>query len=111
MKRFLKTHLNRFLPNAVRRSIKNRLAAKFVSPVMSNIDLEETNGALKCTFDHDRSFLAPLNCRHDLGYFTNTAEGRAEFDSIARTSRDGGILFDIGAHSGLVSALFCAANL
>ena len=110
MKRFLKTHLNRFLPSAVRRSIKQRMAAKFVTDVASKIEVEQTSAALKCRIEDDISFLAPLNCTHDLAYFTNTSEGRAEFDSIARTSRVGGFLFDIGAHSGLVSALFCSAN-
>jgi hypothetical protein len=39
-----------------------------------------------------------------------TLDGRAEFYSIARAARSGGVLFDIGAHSGVVSALFSAAN-
>ena len=110
MKRFLKTHLNRFLPSAMRNSIKHRMAAKFVTPVTSKIEVEQTSSALKCIIENDVSFLAPVNCVNDLAYFTTTSEGRAEFDSIARAARVGGFLFDIGAHSGLVSALFCAAN-
>ena len=110
MKRFLKTHLNRFLPAPVRDAIKRRASAKFVAPVMSQIRVEERPACLNCKVDHDISFLAPANCKHDLAYFTDTVEGRVEFDGIARAARSGGILFDIGAHSGLVSALFCAAN-
>jgi FkbM family methyltransferase len=110
MKRLLKTYLNRFLPSSLRNSIKQRLSAKFVEPVTSKFHAEVTPTALKCKIDNDISFLAPLNCDHDLTYFVDTAEGRAEFDSIARVSRTGGFLFDVGAHSGLVSALFCAAN-
>lgn len=109
MKRFLKTHLNRFVPSAARNSIKRRMAAKFVAPVTSNIRIEETRGALKCIID-EIAFLAPASCLQDLKYFVETAEGRSEFDGIARGARDGGVLFDIGAHSGLISALFCAAN-
>jgi FkbM family methyltransferase len=111
MKRFLKTHLNRFLPSSVRSSIKRRMSAKFVAPVTSKFQIEQTPAALNCKIDNDISFLAPSHCKHDLAYFTDTTEGRAEFDSIARAARAGGVLFDIGAHSGLISALFCAANL
>jgi FkbM family methyltransferase len=110
MKRFLKTHLNRFLPDAVRSSIKRRMSAKFVAPVRSRICVEERPACLNCKVDDNISFLAPGNCKHDLAYFTDTVEGQVEFDGIARAARSGGVLFDIGAHSGLVSALFCAAN-
>jgi len=110
MKRFLKTHLKRFVPSGMRDSVKRRMAAKFVGPVASKIEIENGSGAVKCTVDDDISFLAPLDCIHELNYFGETAEGRSEFDGIARASRSGGVLFDIGAHSGLVSALFCAAN-
>jgi FkbM family methyltransferase len=110
MKRFLKTHLNRFLPAAVRSSIKQRMAARFVAPITSQIAVEKASTALRCQIDDDITFLAPENCKHDLAYFTDTVEGQVEFDGIALAARTGGILFDIGAHSGLVSALFCAAN-
>ena len=110
MKRFLKTHFNRFLPDAMRSLIKKRLAARFVAPVTSQVSVEETPIALKCRIGNDLSFLAPSNCNYDLAYFIETAEGRAEIDGIARAARTGGVLFDIGAHSGLISALFCAAN-
>lgn len=110
MKRFLKTHLKRFVPSGVRTSIKRRMAAKFVAPVTSNIKIEETSNSLRCIIDNEISFLAPLDCIHDLNYFAETAEGRSEFDGIVRAVKNGGVLFDIGAHSGLISALFCAAN-
>jgi len=110
MKRFLKTHLNRFLPSAVRSSIKDRFAARFIAPVTSNIEVVRTPAALNCRIDEDVSFLAPFNCNDELSYLANTPQGRAEFDSVARAGRGGGVLFDIGAHSGLISALFCAGN-
>ncbi|HUE40995.1 MAG TPA: hypothetical protein VMO75_03615, partial [Chthoniobacterales bacterium] len=71
MKRFLKTHLNRFLPAPVRDAIKRRASAKFVAPVMSQIRVEERPACLNCKVDHDISFLAPANCKHDLAYFTD----------------------------------------
>lgn len=79
MKRFLKRHISRFLPEALRASVKRRLSAKFV-------------------------------CENDLANWTDTPEGRAEFHSLARAARVGGVLFNIGAHSGLISAMFCAAE-
>jgi FkbM family methyltransferase len=110
MKRFLKTHLKRFVPSRVRNSVKQRMAAKFAAPVASQINIEHVPGALRCAINSDISFLAPSDCIHELKYFAETIEGRSEFDGIARASQSGGVLFDIGAHSGLVSALFCAAN-
>lgn len=110
MKRFLKRRFNRFLPDALRDFIKRRLRAKFTEPVGTNLLVQETKSALRCTIDQSWSFLAPRACKADLVNFTDTLEGRAEIHSIAHVARDGGVLFDIGAHSGLISAAFCAAN-
>ena len=113
MKRFLKRRLNRFLPNAVRASFKRRLGAKFAEPVSTKFVVEEISAALKCRIDSPEaswSFLAPVGCKNDLANLTDTPEGRAEFQSLARAAKTGGVLFDIGAHSGLISAMFCAAQ-
>jgi FkbM family methyltransferase len=110
MKRFLKRRINRFLPDALRASFKRRLGAKFAEPVSTKFFVEETPSALKCRIDNDWSFLAPVVCKNDLANLTETAEGRAEFQSLSRAARTGGVLFDIGAHSGLISAMFCAAQ-
>jgi FkbM family methyltransferase len=110
MRRFLKKHLNRYLPDSVRQSFKRRFAAKFGGAINANLVFEETASALRCTIDDVWSFYAPLACKDDLVHFTTTLPGRAEFYSIAQAAKSGGTLFDIGAHSGLISALFCAAN-
>jgi FkbM family methyltransferase len=110
MKRFLKQHFNRFLPDVVRRLFKRRLEAKFQAPIKTSLILEEMESSFRCTIDNSWSFLAPLACKDDLVHFTTTSDGRGEFYSIAHAARSGGVLFDIGAHSGLISALFCAAN-
>lgn len=110
MKRFLKKRLNRFLPEGVRASVKRRLNAKFAEPVDTTFSVEETASALRCTIDKGWSFLAPKICKSDLANLTDLAEGRAEFHSLAQAAGAGGILFDIGAHSGLISAMFCAAH-
>ncbi|MFN2508782.1 MAG: FkbM family methyltransferase [Chthoniobacterales bacterium] len=110
MKKFLRRHFNRFLPTWLRQQIKRRLQARFTSEVETKMVLEETFFHLRCSIEEVGSFLAPLDCKDDLVHFTATRDGRAEFDSIGGAAKSGGILFDIGAHTGLVSALFCAAG-
>ncbi len=110
MKRFLKKRFSRFLPDRLRASVKRRFNARFGEPVSTTFRVEETPFALKCTVDNDWSFLAPLVCKNDLANLTDTAEGRAEFHSLAQAALLGGTLFDIGAHSGLISAMFCEAR-
>jgi FkbM family methyltransferase len=110
MKRFLKQHFNRFLPNSLRGVIKHRLQANFTAEVNTKMALEDLGSHLRCTIDDAWSFLAPSDCKDHLVHFTTTLDGRGEFYSIARAAQSGGILFDIGAHSGLVSAMFCAAD-
>jgi FkbM family methyltransferase len=110
MRRFLKQHFNRFLPEVVRGVIKRRYDSKFQVAVDANLGVEQTNGVLRCKIDNAFSFLAPLACSEQLERFTKTLDGRAEFYAIAGAAKQGGVLFDIGAHSGVISALFCAAN-
>jgi FkbM family methyltransferase len=110
VRRLLKQYFNRFLPGAVRSALKRRFHARFNAPVETALLLEDTEGSLRCKIDNYISFLAPLACKDQLVHFTTVPDGRAEFYSIARAARNGGVLFDIGAHSGVISALFCAAN-
>lgn len=110
MKRFLKKRFGKLLPEGLRTSVKNRLRSKFVEPVSTTFVVEETSFAFKCTIDNRWSFLAPVVCKNDLANLTDTAEGRAEFHSLAQAAQAGGALFDIGAHSGLISAMFCGAR-
>lgn len=113
MKRFLKKRLNRFLPDMLRGSVKRRLGAKFAEPVSTKFFIEETPAAIKCRIDSPEagwSFLAPVGCKNDLANLTDTPEGRAEFHSLSHAAKAGGVFFDIGAHSGLISAMFCAAH-
>jgi FkbM family methyltransferase len=113
MKRFLKKRFSRLVPGAMRSSIKRRFSRKFVEFGNTQMSVEEQPSALKCTIDVSgvpRSFLAPLNCKNDLANMTGTSEGRVELESVARAAESGGSLFDIGAHSGLFSAVFCVAN-
>ena len=121
MRRFLKRHFARLVPGSVRASFKTRAEALFKERANANFTIAETGGALSCKVDllkdglpvvtDSFSFLAPLSCKDQLVYFTANRAERPEFESLARMAcNNGGVLFDIGAHSGVVSALFCAAN-
>ncbi len=119
MRRFLKRYFARLVPGFVRARLKARAAATFKERANANFTLAETDEALSCKIDlhalpavnDSFSFQAPLSCKDQLVKFTAAPSERAEFESLARAARLGaGILFDIGAHSGVVSALFCAAD-
>jgi FkbM family methyltransferase len=121
MRRFLKRYFAHVVPGFVRARLKARAAATFKERANANFTIAETDGALSCKIDllkhglpvvnDSFSFQAPLSCKDQLVHFTAAPSERAEFETLARGARLGdGILFDIGAHSGVVSALFCAAH-
>ena len=113
MKRFLKKRLGRFIPGAMRSSIKRCFNRKFIGPGNTQMLVEEGRLALKCTVEvsrASRSFLAPLDCKNDVANMIGSPDGRVEFESVVRAAETGGSFFDIGAHSGLFSAVFCVAN-
>ncbi len=74
------------------------------------MNIEPVEAGLRCTINGRWSFLAPVEAQADLDYFTSPMHGLAELCAIAQRAPSGGILFDIGAHAGLVSAMFCSAN-
>ena len=110
MRRFLKRRLNSFLPDRLRSSIKRRFKAKFAETLDINVTVKRDGDVMRCTIANVSSFLAPLSCEAALANFTDSREGRAELANVARAAQAGGALFDIGAHSGVISAVFCAAN-
>ena len=121
MRRFLKKYFGRLVPGSVRARLKTRAAATFKERANAQFTIAETDAALSCAIEllkdglpvvnDSFSFQAPLLCKDQLVNFTAASSERAEFESLARAARLGGsILFDIGAHSGVVSALFCAAH-
>ena len=121
MRRFLKKYFGRLMPGSVRARLKTRAAATFKERANAQFTIAETDAALSCAIEllkdglpvvnDSFSFQAPLLCKDQLVNFTAASSERAEFESLARAARLGGsILFDIGAHSGVVSALFCAAH-
>lgn len=121
MRRFLKRYFAGLIPGFIRARLKTRAAATFKERANANFTIAESDGALSCQVDLIKagfpivndsfSFRAPLHCKEQLVYFTAAPDERPEFEAVARIARSGGgILFDVGAHSGVVSALFCAAD-
>ncbi len=110
MKRQLKYLARRLLPQSLVQLIKAMYARDFNRSNLPPVALAEMDGFIRCTVGDLRPFDAPFDCKSELVHYASTDEGRSEFAEIARYSRRGGLLFDIGAHTGLMSALFCAGN-
>lgn len=111
MKRSTIRKLGRLLPESVRQRAKRHFVGQSIDAVNNRIDLEESPSAVVCRIDGAISFSAPIACQNDLQHYAGSLEGRAEFVSLSQTAADeGGVLFDIGAHCGLISALWCAAK-
>jgi FkbM family methyltransferase len=111
MKRSTIRKLGRFLPERVRNRAKEHLLRQSIIGVTTQVAIDESPSGLVCRVDDAFSFSAPLAAKNDLQHYATSSEGRAEFGAMARIARDpGGVLFDIGAHCGLVSTLWCAAK-
>ncbi len=111
MKRSTIRSLGRLLPGRVRERAKRHFLRQSIDQVKTRFTLEESPSAIVCRVDDALSFSAPIACKNDLVHYTTSFEGRAEFAALsdAATSQ-GGVLFDVGAHCGLISALWCAAK-
>ena len=111
MKRSTIRNLGRLLPVGLRERAKRHFLAQSIDKVETQISLEESPAAIVCRIDDKLSFSAPLACKDDLAHYATSFEGRAEFAALSRSAgHPGGVLFDIGAHCGLISALWCAAK-
>jgi FkbM family methyltransferase len=111
MKRSTIRNLGRFMPGSLREYAKRHFARHSIDPVKRNFAVEESESSVTCRIDDTITFLAPVACRNDLAHYTTSLEGRAEFAALVdAASRPGGVLFDIGAHCGLISSLWCAAR-
>ncbi len=110
MRRYLKKYLRGLVPSHLRARFKSHVARKFSESSGADVEIEHLETGIRCTINRKWSFLAPLEAAPDLQYFTSPAHGLAELWAIADRAPAGGVLFDIGAHAGLVSAMFCSAN-
>jgi FkbM family methyltransferase len=111
MKRSTIRTLGRLMPRRLREYGKRHFTGHSIDSVNRDFRLEESGSRITCQIDEAVSFVAPLACRNDLGHYTTSVEGRAEFAALVdAASSPGGVLFDIGAHCGLISSLWCAAR-
>lgn len=109
MKRFLKRYLRLILPQRLLDYIKHRMEKRIGEGADLDLALETSDSVIRCVVDRRWSFLAPINCQGDF-YYHLLPEGRPELAGVARLAIEGGTLFDLGAHAGIVSAMFCAAK-
>jgi len=103
--------LGRLVPGSLRERAKRHFLGQSIDQVDTRITLEESRSAIVCRIDDALSFSAPVACKNDLAHYAASFEGRAEFAVLSQAAgAPGGVLFDIGAHCGLISALWCAAK-
>jgi FkbM family methyltransferase len=111
MKRSTIRNLGRLLPESIRQRAKRHFLRQSIDPVGNRFTLEASSAAIVCRIDDAISFSAPIACKNDLEHYATSFEGRAEFAALSQAAAGpGGVLFDIGAHCGLISALWCAAK-
>ena len=111
MKRSTIRKLGRYLPHGVRQAAKRHFLGQTIETVDTRFTLEKSENSITCRIDDAFSFSTPTAWENELTHYTDSFEGRAEFAALAKAAADpGGTLFDIGAHCGLISALWCAAR-
>jgi FkbM family methyltransferase len=110
MRRFVKRLLHNRVPRWVAHRIRDRIEDRLNEGPVMEITQETAGQAIRCQVGGRYEFVTPLDCQRELDFHTHTQEGRAELSGIAEGALRGGIFFDIGAHAGLISALFCAAR-
>jgi FkbM family methyltransferase len=111
MKRTTIRNLSRWLPGRLRAGAKRYFLGHSIGPVEIRFAFEESASRIVCRIDDAFSFSAPVACKKDLEHYATSFEGRAEFAALSEAAAgQGGVLFDIGAHCGLISSLWCAAK-
>jgi FkbM family methyltransferase len=108
MQRFLKRLLSPVVPRWVADHLRDRERNRLNRGEVKEVTTESDGDAIRCTIDQRWSFLAPKECAYDLELHRSSQEGRAELSGMADAGLKGSTLFDIGAHMGIMSALFCA---
>ena len=91
-------------------TIKTHWEERLSDGTPEDFKLETSDSFIRCSVNAGETFLAPLQCQHDLEQHIRSRDGRSEISGLIHVARQGGTLFDIGAHAGIVSALFCGFN-
>ncbi len=110
MQRSFKRSFRHAVPGFLKRAIKRRLQRRLSDGEVRDVQLKPAGDAIRCVMGEGWSFLVPERARDDLLYHTATREGLAELSGLARVAEAGGIVFDVGAHAGLISVLFGTAD-
>ena len=110
MQRLLKRLLHNLVPRWLAHRIRDRIERRLNAGPVIPITVQRIAHSLRCQVGAHYAFFTPAECQRELDYHTHTPEGRAELSGLAAAALRGGVLFDIGAHAGLISALFCAAR-
>ena len=111
MKRSVIRKLGRLVPPKFRERAKRYYLAQSLEAVTNRFTLTESASEVNCRVDDAFSFSAPIESKSDLAHYATSFEGRAEFAALSRAAAEqGGVLFDVGAHCGLISALWCTAQ-
>ena len=111
MKRSVIRKLGRLVPPKFRERAKRYYLGQSLDAVSNQFTLTESSSEVVCQVDDAFSFSAPIESKSDLSHYATSFEGRAEFAALSRAASDqGGVLFDVGAHCGLISTLWCAAK-
>jgi FkbM family methyltransferase len=110
MQRLAKRLLHNLVPRWVAHRIRDRIEERLNAGPVMPITVQQIANSLHCQVADKYAFFTPLDCQRELDYHTHTQEGRAELSGLAAAALRGGTLFDIGAHAGLISTLFCAAR-
>jgi len=107
--RWLRTHLARWVPEAVKAPFRARLFG-YGATGLARGSIGPAGDVVECEIAGVR-FRAPGVARDDLAYhLVDNADSIDEMHSVVRAARErGGLLMDVGAARGLISAVYCLA--
>jgi FkbM family methyltransferase len=112
----MKTALARWIPEALKSRLRERLFGYRATDVRFGLELRADGEgwveALVSTADGPLRLRAPAAARDDLLYhLEQNGESVEEMHALLAAARSpGGLLFDVGAHRGLLSHFFCLAS-
>ncbi|HET6762107.1 MAG TPA: FkbM family methyltransferase [Longimicrobiaceae bacterium] len=107
--RWIRTHLARWVPEAVKAPFRARLFG-YGATGLARGTVGPPGDLVECEIAGVR-FRAPGVARDDLAYhLVDNADSVDEMHAVVRAARErGGMLMDVGAARGLISAVFCLA--
>ena len=89
---------------------KKLLIRFFYGRQARTVEVVKDGPLVRCRLNDSVDFSVPAMNEFDLSGFSESPEGRAEIQGICKFAKKGGVLFDVGAHIGLISMAFCRSN-